>query len=624
MRRGPVIVFLVLLAAGSGAWLLLRRAPAGTRCNVLMVSIDTCRADRMGFLGGSRFTQDGRSPTPELDALAGRCLEPREGLSPVPLTLPAHVSVLSGLLPDASGVRENDSFSVPPRSGRGYSLLAEDLRAAGYDTAAFVSGQPLERAFGLDAGFRTWIQPTRADDPEDDLRFRERSCEATTGDVLKWIADAGDGPWFAFVHYFDPHHPYDRRPDVTGMPDGAAGDYLAEIAAVDRQIGRLLRALPDGGRGTLVIVFSDHGEGLGEHGEETHGFLLHDATLRVPVLVKLPERMERPAAAPVPPRLIDLQPTVLDVTGVAALDDVPRDGRSLLDPAPASWNAAAETLYPYYQFHHARLRAYRDAGHKLVEGGGAEEVFAWRADPGELEDLAPRDGAAVTRLRRGLFEHLARPRPGTAEGREVVPSAAVPYFGGRPLSLPVEPAEDENRSLVRTSGDWALIGDLDLARARIRERRPAEAAWLLARRESEAAGNPSLLFWWARAEDLSGRDRALGLETRAGHLDRALDLYTRHAQRWDDGRSTDALIRLRLTRHEALGRREELDEALRLADAEIARGRGRALTHALRATGRERAGNPAGAAEDFAEAVRLDPDDPRHRENLARLRRREG
>ena len=204
---------------------------------------------RTGF-NGFRLT-DGSSPTPRMDELAASGSALRWGLSPVPLTLPATVSLMSGLYPDGHGVRENDSFCVPLPEGRAYSLLAEDLRAEGWRTAAFVSGQPLDRKYGVNQGFMVYDQPGREHAPRHHMQFRERSAEETTDAVVGFLAKASGEPLFLFVHYFDPHMPYEEAVFLPAPPPQASERaYISEIARVDREVGRLLDALP-----ALVCMF---------------------------------------------------------------------------------------------------------------------------------------------------------------------------------------------------------------------------------------------------------------------------------------------------------------------------------------------------------------------------------
>jgi choline-sulfatase len=603
-----------------GAGLLLRHAlHAPQRPDIIIISIDTLRADHAGFVAGSVRDLEGRSLTPHLDDLARSASGAREALSPVPLTLPAHASLFSGLFPDRTGIRENDSFQVPPPEDRGYSLLAEDLRAAGYETRAYVSGQPLDRVFGLDAGFTVYDQPPRDAVPADAMAFRERNAERTTDQVVSGLASAGRGPLFLFVHYFDPHHPY--LPPEPGDPldPGRRGSYAAEVRRVDRAIGRLVRALEARGRPRLLLVTSDHGEGLGEHGEETHGFLLHESTLRVPFLLLLPEGRTVPAGGPMP-RLVDVHPTVLEVAGAGPSPPRRRDGRSLLQP-PGTWMSAAETLYPYYQFRAARLRAVYDRERKLIEGGGEELLFEWTGPSGS-ERPVQASGEDADRLRALLFAHLARAGLGRARDRQVLSDAANPYLGGRSLAAPTEPSEEENARLPHPARLWDVVHALEDARAAIRAGDPGRAEALLWPLLEAHPANPALLFWAARSADLVARDARLGPESRLIQIDsKARPLYERHAREFRDPRSRDALLRLGILRHQLTGLRADLEAVVAAATLEVDAGERRPLLFVFRAQAREGLGDREGARADFLEAARLDPEDSRIRADLDRLSR---
>jgi hypothetical protein len=536
----------------------------------------------------------------------------------VPLTLPAHATLLSGRLPDATGVRENDSFSVPAPDARGWSLLSEDLRRAGWDTGAFVSGQPLERVYGLDAGFRVYDQPGPGDRPADTMRMRERSGEVTTARALEWMREPREGPFFAWVHLFDPHMPYERHGEQQGLPEGREGDYLAEIAFVDRQIARLLAALPGGGRGTLVVIVGDHGEGLGEHGEETHGLFLYESTLRVPFVVRPPAGSPRPAWSDVPPRLEDVYPTVLALTGVASSRQAARDGRNLMEPPSAAWTARAETLYPWYQFRYARLRSLRDRQAKLIEGGGTLELYGWREDPGEQRDLARERSEQAALLLDDLLDQAARPAE-RAPGRLTEPSPFSHYTGGRPPGLELEPGEQENRDLPRTADRLEVVGDLERARAAIRELDPGRAALILEAHADRRDANPALLFWTARAYHLAGREADLAPETRLLKLSMAERLYARHEERFRDPRSADSRLKIALDRYLISADPGELGTLERLLQARIAAGTVTALAQAFGARARELGGDLAGALEGYREGLRLDPEDPRLAGDVRRL-----
>ncbi len=586
--------------------------------SVLVVCIDTCRADHCGWLGAR--LPDGTSPTPVLDALAAKASGPKEARSCVPLTLPAHATLFSGLLPDATGVRENDSFSVPPQSERGYCLLAEELRGAGYDTAAFVSGQPLERSAGLDAGFRIYSAPERGLAPEGELRFRERDCSETTTLASAWLQSEHKTPWFLFVHYFDPHQPWQRRSEGAALPAGAHQDYQSEIMAVDRSIGQLLAALPNRER-TLVIVLSDHGEGLGEHGEETHGHLVHDATLSVPFLMVLPQGINSERQSQPPARLEDVAATVRAVTGIPAQAG---DGASLLDACDSqNWRSSAETLYPWYQYRCARERSFRDAVWKLSESAAATSLHAWPADAQELQDCAPAQSAVLQRLRAEMEAHAVRARAGASRGsaaqREVEPSAHAPYMGGRSLTQRVSPSDAENRRLPRVTSIFTTLELLEAARERIRAGKPAEGLLLLEPCAAEADKNPAVLFWMGRCADLAARDTSLEPTSRVAFTELALKHYDRHQELFADPRSLDASLRVLLERHAITGAAHALADAERRATGALNVRGPRGLTLALRGRARERAGNLAGALDDYQAASQLVPDDQRLRQDVQRL-----
>jgi len=607
------MVGLSLLAVGAVIYWITASdgGESPSRPNILVISLDTVRADHMGFLG--MRLPDGSSPTPHLDALAERCAAMREGVTPAPLTLPAHVSLMSGLYPDRHGVRENDSFRVAPRDQREFTLLAEALRDVGYRTGAVVSGQPLEARYGLDAGFGTYKDPDASDNPVDRLRFREQAAPETTRFAMNWIDRAGeDEPWFLFAHYFDAHDPYLWHGPHPGLdPENRKHRYLSEIMFLDHWVGQLIAALPDGGRDIGIFVFADHGEGLGDHGEETHGFTLHQSTLRVPFLFKPPEGVDASAFSEEGPpgRLVDVAPTVLALAGAEMSGDL--DGRNLLDAAPSEWHAFAETLYPYYQFQYAHDRCCQDREHKLITGGGRQRLYDWTADPAESKDLAPVDGARVTDLTRWLNAHLTRPGRGKAIDVVVEPNESFPYMGGRPLALPVEPRFDDNQKLPPVETKWPVIQALDRARQYLAagsKRAPHRASEVLAPFAGDLDENPALLWWTARARQLESRNEQLAQDTRLRLKDQCIALYERHYRQFDDGRALDALLWSMLKRETLAPSPASLKTIVQRVDAEEGRGRARALTVALRAQAHERLGNLKEAEDDLRKACRLETD----------------
>ncbi len=234
--------------------------------SILLVTLDTTRADSIGF-------ESDAVETPALDALAARGVRFKQAFTTVPMTLPSHTSIMTGLYPSEHGIRENSRFLDEERS-----LLAERLRQEGYSTAAFISGYPLKRRFGLARGF---------DHYDDDMGKgnAERAAGPTTDQALAYLETKLRGPVFVWVHYFDPHDPY--APPEPFASRYASAPYLGEIAYMDHELGRLIEAFErrlDGGESKIVVV-GDHGEGLGDHGELFHGNLLYSGVMRVPLVV---------------------------------------------------------------------------------------------------------------------------------------------------------------------------------------------------------------------------------------------------------------------------------------------------------------------------------------------------
>lgn len=276
--------------------------------NVLLITIDTLRGDALGWIGG-------RNDTPALDHLAKTGARFRHAVTPVPITLPAHTSILTGLYPVHHGVHDNGQ-TVPAE----IPTLAELLSADGYRTAAFVSGFPLRRIFGLDRGFHHYDDTMN----KGSEGWVERTALDTATAVIAWIESAPN-PWFVWVHFYDPHDPYD--PPRSFWRQGPQGAYLGEVAFTDFAIETLLDGIPGPARRNLLTVFTaDHGESLGEHQEKTHGFFVYDSTVVVPLVFHFPGRINA-RAIDQQPRLIDIAPTILDLLDIPQIPDA--DGLSL-------------------------------------------------------------------------------------------------------------------------------------------------------------------------------------------------------------------------------------------------------------------------------------------------------
>jgi choline-sulfatase len=400
-----------------------RKPGPSARPNVLLVTIDTCRADHLGCYGYRAAV------TPTLDGLAARGVRVSTAVVHVPLTGPSHTSILTSRTPLGHGVRDNGSYALPPT----VRSVAQDFREAGYRTAAFVSGYPLKRRFGLDRGFDSYDdQLPRGKDPRR-TAYVERTADRTTDAVLHWLGTrqgAAPAPFFLWVHYFDPHAPYEAPAEYTSR---AATPYDGEISFVDAQLARLLRGVGEGdGRApVLVLVTADHGESLGEHGEDTHGIFVYDATLLVPFILAGPGvpagRVEETVA-----RGIDVAPTLLDYAGLAGKE---MEGRSLRPAASggklADAPAYAESLHPQLQYGWAPLHAWRTARFKMIEAP-RPELYDLQADAGETRDRSREDPARLEAMRADLRKAMATTTPEAAQAVDAETAerlAALGYLG---------------------------------------------------------------------------------------------------------------------------------------------------------------------------------------------------
>ena len=368
--------------------------------DVVLVTIDTLRPDHLGVYGAKGAS------TPVLDTLAAEGVRFEEAFASAPLTLPSHASMLTGNYPPRHGVRHNGVFRL-----RGESVtLAERFQAAGWKTGAVVGAFVLSRQFGLDQGFDSY------DDAFGEKRssgsgFQERTATEVTDRALEWLGKT-EGPYFLWVHYYDPHSeyeppaPYDKR--FQGRP------YDGEIAYVDAELGRLLEAVKDRGRWdqTHVAVTSDHGESLGEHEESTHGYFLYDAVLRVPLILRGPGvavGVRRDLASNT-----SIAPTLAGLAGLGGFDEA--DTPSLLAPKDeAGVHPYAEALAAQFDFGWAPLYAIRDKEHSLIESP-APELYEIATDAEQLENLWSADADAEllevhTRLKAQLDARLEAARP---------------------------------------------------------------------------------------------------------------------------------------------------------------------------------------------------------------------
>jgi choline-sulfatase len=430
------------VAAGAVLWRATRHP--GPARNVVIVTLDTTRADRLTPYG----LMDASMPAFERLAREGVVFD--QATSVAPLTLPAHCSLFTGLLPPSHGVRDNADSPLAAE----HATLAEVLAGKGFRTAAIVGSEVLHPDRGLLQGFEFYrnavpIEGTPA-------HPRQRPGDHVMKDAIAWLDSVRRSRFFLWVHLYDPHRPYDPPEPFRSLH----GDpYIGEIAFADAQIGRLLEAL-DTHRlreKTIVIVTGDHGESLGEHGERDHGIFLYESVLRVPLIVRAPGVPATRIGTVV--RLTDVFPTILDLLYLPAR---PGDGQSLRSlmsgrEHTADLEAYSESLYPQ-RFGWSPLRALRDGRFKLIDAP-RRELYDLERDPFEQHNLyddrrqlgevmarrlaalagasAPVDRRAVTpadvRQRLASLGYAGTERMRTAPAREGLPDPkdCIAHFTAR-------------------------------------------------------------------------------------------------------------------------------------------------------------------------------------------------
>jgi len=357
--------------------------------NVLLITIDTLRADRLGSYG---YTS---ASTPVLDALAASGVRFVDATAHAPLTHPSHAAILTGRYQGSFGIRLNGMDPLPADA----TTLAERMKSAGYRTGAVVGSVVLDKAHGLGQGFETYDDEIST--PASGtvaMASLQRTASEVTAAAKAWLQEPR-APWFLWVHYYDPHRPYEAP---SRFAKAAAGrPYDGEIAYVDAQIGSLLAAI-DRDR-TVVVVTSDHGEALGEHGEPDHGFFLYDATLHVPLIVAGPGI--KPSVVKEQVRSIDIAPTIARLAG-AAPDVHPAAGENLtvlLDGGsrPEIPVSVAESWYPRLHFGWSELRSVRVGEWKYI-AAPKQELYDLRVDSGESRNLVSSRAQVAARLEADL------------------------------------------------------------------------------------------------------------------------------------------------------------------------------------------------------------------------------
>jgi choline-sulfatase len=607
-------IILLVALGGRALWLGTRPAAHGERgLNILLITVDTLRADALGAYGRSD------AGTPWMDRLAAGGVRFVDAHAHNVVTLPSHANILSGRYPLDHGVRDNSGFHFPT----GADTLATLLKADGYATGAFVSAFPLEARFGLARGFDVYEDSFVDAQARPAFLEQERRGTDTVALARRWLDTQGQRPVFCWVHLYEPHAPYQPPPALAARFPGRP--YQGEVAAVDAALGPLLEPLlarGDDGR-TLVVLTADHGESLGEHGEATHGIFAYEATLRVPLLVYAP-RVLGPRVETAPARHIDILPTILAALALPAPAGLP--GRSLLATAEP-----AEPTTTYFEALSGQLNRGWAPLQGLIRGGKKyidlpiAELYDLGADPAEATNVARASSGPVDALRAELatFRSADRGVHPTAESAETREKLRSLGYVGAATGTPAARASEEDDpkrlmaldAILQEVGALYAAGDRRAALLRCRElvslRPQMRMSFLyLAHLERESGNLPAAIEALQKALALGPDDTTTlallgGYLTEAGRAREAAELLEAAAR--SDAPDVEVLI----TRGLALAKAGRVDEAL----ASLARAREVSPSSAIVlvnvGTVRLMAGDRARAREAFEAALAQNP-------NLAR------
>jgi Flp pilus assembly protein TadD/arylsulfatase A-like enzyme len=436
MARSKMAMAIAVLALAAivyvGARLYRRGGPTGW--NLVLLSVDTLRADHLSSYGGTSVR------TRHMDRLASEGILHERASTVAPTTLPAHASLFTGLTPMSHGVHDNVGFSLEDR----FTTLASHLKGQGYDTAAFVGAFVLDSRFGLDQGFDLYDDVVEEPDDEVASGFvaQRRGAEVLES-ALDWLRSRGDSarPFFAFLHFYDPHTPYEP-PVLEG--------YRGEVAYVDSLVGRLLSFLDEKGLTgrTLVVLTADHGESLGEHGELTHGLFLYESTLRIPLVFRYPGA---PAGkrVPAPMHITGVAPRILEILRLPPLPGgTPKDERPFY----------AETFVPRLHYGWSELRSLTRWPHKLVMAP-KPELYDLSRDPAETKNLIG-ELPEVARDLRSELESLgvSNVAPESVDRRTLEKLKSLGYAGDSVPSRDKLPDPKDRLEIYRVLNDPAIQG----------------------------------------------------------------------------------------------------------------------------------------------------------------------
>jgi arylsulfatase A-like enzyme/Tfp pilus assembly protein PilF len=539
-----------LAAIAAGIFFLARRfVPSPHRpLNVVLVTADTLRADHLPAYGYKRLS------TPSIDRLASGGAVFEQASTVVPLTMPSHSSMFTGTFPMYHGVRDNGGYYLDSSA----VTLAETLKEHGYDTGGFVSAFVLDSRWGINQGFDRYFDDFDLNKFEKiALDTVQRPGGETLKEALGWMEGVKKDHFFAWIHFYDIHTPYDPPEPFLSRYRGYPGArYDGEIAYVDSLVGQLLDWLDanDLTDDTLVIFIGDHGESLGQHEETTHGFFVYDATMHVPFILRAPYRqIRRGLRVPAQVRTIDLMPTILDLLGFPSPKTV--QGTSLVPLLEGSSKdlgliAYGESFYPRHHYGWSALKSVRNGTFHFIDAP-RPELFDVATDPNESNNLAGQRAGTVQQLKGALDDLVARysavgiddKGPQTLDPDTQAQLAALGYLGGA-SKVKVDP----DRPLADPKDKIALFNLIKDAGADSSDDRVDEA---MAKIDRVLAQDPGIL----EAHYIRGN-----LFTKKHELDKALDAYQQALAR--DPEYTPALFGLALT-YKDLGRPEDAEAGFR-------------------------------------------------------------
>jgi arylsulfatase A-like enzyme/tetratricopeptide (TPR) repeat protein len=567
--------------------------------NVVLITLDTTRADHLGCYG------DAEATTPNLDALAQGGVVFEQASAVAPLTLPAHSSIMTGMYPTHHGVRINGNTAL----GQEQKTLAEALAARGYDTGAFIAAFVLDGRWGLKQGFKVY------DDRFDLAKYKhldlggvQRPANEVMDAALEWMQARKQAPFFAWIHLYDPHSPYEPpEPFRTQHGQrGLAGLYDGEIAFADQQVGRCVSWLRSSGgdQRTIVVVMGDHGEGLGSHGEGTHGYFVYDYALHVPFIVTTPLAELRGVRVASQVSAVDVFPTVLALSGTDPAGEV--HGRSLLPlmlhpGTDSEAYAYGESLTPNLQFGWSALHSLRSSRYKLIKAP-RPELYDLSTDPEERTNVFERKaelGRDLMRRLDRLIEETGRraPTPEAANlDQETVERLAALGYVGAPVAAK---RSDASQPLADPKDKLDIFSSVQEAGELITKDQHAAAAEMLESALREEPGMPQARLMLGTAYAEVGRAR----EAKA-QFDQVLK---------DDPGSVQALIGLA----GLLLQEDKIEDVIVLCKRTLSLDERNAQAYTLLGEAYAAQRNPAQALPSFEKAVEIQPKLTRNGINLA-------